>query len=262
MLVAEPAGSPLDVEHSDFVVYVDESGDHSLGSIDPEYPIFVLSFCVFQKDIYSDTVTPAIRKLKFATFGHDMVVLHENDIRRKRGAFSRLSKELREAFQDKLTEIIVEAKFTLIAVVIDKLQLKEHYRLRAHPYHLAMEFGLERIHHFLREAGQSDALTYLVCEARGAKEDKELELEFLRIRDGDNYCGKRLSFELIIADKKTNSEGLQVADLTARPIGLSVLRPNQPNRTRHVLEAKFYGGGTDGNVSKGLKIFPEKQKDS
>jgi len=83
---------------SDYIIYVDESGDHSLESIDPEYPVFVLSLCIFRKVEYADQVTPAIRHLKFATFGHDMVVLHESDIRRKKGAFSLLSKEPREAF--------------------------------------------------------------------------------------------------------------------------------------------------------------------
>jgi hypothetical protein len=75
------------LEHSDYVVYVDESGDHSLISIDEKYPVFVLSFCVFQKHHYSHVITPALRMLKFATFGHDMVVLHEQEIRKKTGFF-------------------------------------------------------------------------------------------------------------------------------------------------------------------------------
>lgn len=61
------------VRHSDFIVYIDESGDHSLESIDPEYPVFVLSFCIFRKSDYAEKVTPAIRRLQFDTFGHDMV---------------------------------------------------------------------------------------------------------------------------------------------------------------------------------------------
>lgn len=70
---------------SDYIVYVDESGDHSLESIDQEYPVFVLSFCIFRKEVYGGAMTSAVRKLKFATFGHDMVILHEIDIRKKRG---------------------------------------------------------------------------------------------------------------------------------------------------------------------------------
>jgi hypothetical protein len=121
---------------------------------------------------------------------------------------------------------------------------------------LALGFGLERIYQLLNGAGQSDALTYIVCEARGAKEDVELELEFRRIRDGANYFNRPLPFDLIIADKKTNSEGLQLADLTARPIGLTVLRPNQANRASQVLESKFYQSKSGSKLGMGLKVFP------
>jgi hypothetical protein len=244
------------IKHSDFIVYVDESGDHSLASIDPDYPVFVLSFCIFQKHSYTTALTPAIRQLKFATFGHDMVVLHESDIRRKKGAFSRLSKQPRADFLNQLTDIIAHADFQLIAVVIDKRQLKDRYNTPAHPYHLALQFGLERIYRLVQQAGQQDALTYVVCEARGAKEDAEMELEFRRICDGANYFHKPLPLDLIIADKKTNSEGLQLADLTARPIGLSVLRPEQENRAVSVLEKKFYRNGYGEKDGTGLKVFP------
>ncbi|MBI5274428.1 MAG: DUF3800 domain-containing protein [Chlamydiales bacterium] len=74
-------------EYSDYIVYVDESGDHSLTSIDQSYPVFVLTFCVFEKTYYSEVIVPAIRKLKFKMFGHDMVVLHEHDIRKKNRCF-------------------------------------------------------------------------------------------------------------------------------------------------------------------------------
>jgi len=67
---------------------------------------------------------------------------------------------------------------------------------------------------------------------------------------------KPLPFNLIIADKKANSEGLQLADLTARPIGLSVLRPEQDNRAREVLEGKFYRDKTGNKLGMGLKVFP------
>ena len=241
---------------SDYIVYVDESGDHSLVSIDSEYPIFVLSFCIFRKDEYAQAMTAAVRKLKFETFGHDMVVLHEIDIRKKRGVFSKLGKEAREHFLNALTNIIEAADFRLVAVVIDKRKLKAKYANPEHPYHLAMEFGLERIYRYIKNVGQDNRLTHLVCEARGAKEGAELELEFRRIRDGRNIFNKPLPFELVVADKKTNSEGMQLADLTARPIGLSVLRPKQTNRTHAVLEKKFCRDDNGVKVGVGLKVFP------
>ena len=33
---------------SDHIIFVDESGDHSLKSIDPQYPIFALAFCIIR----------------------------------------------------------------------------------------------------------------------------------------------------------------------------------------------------------------------
>jgi hypothetical protein len=113
----------------------------------------------------------------------------------------------------------------------------------------------------LQEKNQDNALTHVVVERRGTKEDNELELEFRRICDGANRQGKRLPFEIVFADKKTNSSGLQLADLVARPVGLSVLRPNQENRAFYVLKRKFFCSGGRERVGEGfenwgLKIYP------
>lgn len=61
------------------------------------------------------------------------------------------------------------------------------------------------------------------------------------------------NFEIVIRDKKGNSEGLQIADLMPRPIGLSILRSDQPNRAFEVLKEKLFapGGVMSGH---GLKI--------
>jgi len=185
-----------------------------------------------------------------------MVVLHERDIRKKTGAFSMMGKIARDNFMDTLTAIIDQADFTLVAVVINKRNLSARYVNPAHPYHLSMEFGLERLYRFLGGNGQNDRLTYVVCESRGKKEDDELELQFRRIQGGDNYFRKTLPFDIIIVDKKTNSEGLQLADLTARPIGISVLRPEQPNRSRDILNGKIYRDSMGRMNGFGLKVFP------
>lgn len=86
--VEEPKNLILPQRFSDYVVYVDESGDHSLASIDPDYPIFVLALCVFHKRHFSEKIIPAVQKLKFNYFGHDSVVLHEHEIRKQKGVFA------------------------------------------------------------------------------------------------------------------------------------------------------------------------------
>src|SRR5262245_59741031 len=100
--------------YSEYIVYVDESGDRSLGNINPYYPIFVLSFCIFHKESYSRVVTPALRILKFLTFGHDMIILHEHEIRKKEGLFKLLNREPRELFLENLSSLISTTDFTLI----------------------------------------------------------------------------------------------------------------------------------------------------
>jgi len=246
--------------YSEYIVYVDESGDHSLVSIDDGYPVFVLSFCVFEKNCYSDVIAPSLRKFKFTTFGHDMVVLHELDIRKKTGAFSMMSKERREIFLEGLNVLISKADFTLISAVIDKYRLKKESTKETHAYYLAMQTGLEKLYHFLQSRGQESRLTHVICEARGRAEDKDLELEFLRVCKGHNSLKRPLPFELIIADKKTNSEGLQFADLLARPVGLSVVRPTQSNRAFQILKRKFHKNDKGEIEGYGFDLYPVKSE--
>jgi hypothetical protein len=71
-------------------------------------------------------------------------------------------------------------------------------------------------------------------------EDSALELEFLRIVGGHNRFGRPLAgFRIRLVDKKANSSGLQIADLTARPIGIKTIRPQQSNRAFEIIEKKL-----------------------
>jgi hypothetical protein len=195
--------------YSNYIVYADESGDHSLGSINPEYPVFVLSFCIFEKEHYRTCIMPALTRLKFEHFGHDMVVLHELDIRKRLGFFARMNKEGRVGFVEGLGQVIQHADFTLVAVVIDKKKLCDRYNRPPNPYHVAMTLGLERVYWFLNEKNEGYLTTFVVFEARGKKEDTELELEFRRVCDGANGCGTRLPLDIVFASKQVNSTGLQ-----------------------------------------------------
>ena len=96
----------------EYVVYVDEAGDH--GRVSPEFPVFVLAFCIFKKQDYASTVLPAVHGLKFRYFGHDAVVLHEREIRKAAAPFEFLRvPDTRASFMDELSRIIeiLRAKF-------------------------------------------------------------------------------------------------------------------------------------------------------
>lgn len=266
--VEQPPAVPASHRFSDFVVYVDESGDHSLESIDPDYPVFVLALCIFHKRHYAEKIVPAVEKLKFNYFGHDSVVLHENEIRKQKGDFAFLSHlPTRREFMDRLSSIMDASNFILIACVVDKARLRRHEGASTNPYHIALGICLSALNDFLSEKGQEHLQTHVVVECRGKKEDGELELEFRRICDGDNQDNRHLPFDIVFADKKTNLTGLQLAYLVARPVGLNYIRPTQTNQAFELLRRKFYCDGGRARVGTdyegvGLKIYPPQKAKS
>jgi hypothetical protein len=249
------------MDFSDYIVFVDESGDHNLEVINPEYSVFVLAFCVFRKEDYISIVCPKIQAFKLKWFGHDSIILHEREIRKDLPPFQFLKTPgLKVEFQSELTAIIRDTPMTIIPTVIRKDGLKKRYVSPDNPYHLALLFCIERLADFLRVKGHADKLTHIVFEQRGGKqgggdEDRILELEFRRIMDGKHYLAKGgfEGMEMELISKASNSIGLQLADLVARPIGLRCLRPLQSNRSFDIIKTKFMGGGF---AYSGMKTFP------
>lgn len=266
--VEQPSVQTGSSRFSDYVVYVDESGDHSLINIDPDYPVFVLALCVFHKRHYSEKIIPAVEKLKFNYFGHDSVVLHENEIRKQKGDFAFLSHlPTRNEFIERLTSIMAASNFILIACVVDKARLNRSEGATSNPYHIALGICLDALYSFLAEKKQHQLQTHVVVECRGKKEDSELELEFRRICDGENAGNRHLPFDIVFADKKTNLAGLQLADLVARPVGLNYIRPKQANQAIDLLKLKFYCDGGrhcvgSGYENVGLMIYPPQKAKS
>lgn len=242
---------------SDFIVFVDESGDHGMTSIDSNYPVFVLAFCIFEKETYANHCVPAVLRLKFRHFGHDQVILHEHDIRKAKEPFAfLLNAEKRDPFYGDLNALVEQAPFTLVASVIRKDRYRDRYAAPDNPYHVAMGFGLERVYQHLDGLGCRSGTAHFLFERRGRREDDELELEFRRVCDGANVLRRRLPFEIILADKRCNSAGLQIADLVARPIGRKILDEAQANRAYDILEPKFRRS-PDGKIAGwGRKVFP------
>ena len=244
-------------QFSDFIVYVDESGDHGLVTIDPDYPMFVLVFCIFNKKEYINNIIPALAQFKMRFWGHNEYVLHEHDIRKPRDEFTILfNKSVRETFLNELNELMSNISVTIIASVINKKDLLSKYITPDNPYEISLSFGLERIYRYLDDAEQSNSRTSIIVERRGKKEDASLELVFRRICDGSNFLNKRFPYDIVMIDKKSNSAGLQIADLTARPIGLKTLRPNQPNRAYDIIETKLRKSPTGNIRGWGIKEFP------
>jgi hypothetical protein len=160
------------------------------------------------------------------------VILHREDIINRRGAFWRLrDPQVAGAFDADLLDLIARAKFKVVAVVIDKLRLRERYTTPGHPYHLALGFLLQRYCGYLNHINRfGDVL----AEARGKKED-------LLLRDSYSWVYHRGTWGLMAAQafqraltseqlklkpKGANVAGLQLADLLGHPIKQATLAEN------------------------------------
>ncbi len=235
------------MDFGDYLIFVDESGDHGLKSIDPEFPVFALVFVLIKKEDYVQTVVPAFQRLKCKYWGHDQIILHENDIRKEKGYFGllRTNADLRKNFYNDLASMLEVMPFEYCASIIDKEKLKKRYPDPFSPYEISLLFCMERVFDMLLSRHQGGKRIHLIIEGRGVKEDRDLELEFHRIINNQSSWGcfdydfQRFSFEMVFTDKRSNSSGLQLADLLARPTALHFLRPQQKNRAWEIIVPKL-----------------------
>ncbi len=240
-------------DFSNYLVFVDEAGDHTLKPNNGEFPVFVLAFCVFEKNYYCNTVLPLFNLLKLKYFKDLNIIFHERDIRKHLNKFTFLTnQEIRKSFFEDLNLFMSKLDFTIISTVIHKTNLQRKYYNTYDPYHLAMTFCIERLRDFLLDNNNLKSTT-VTFEARGKKEDKNLEIAFLQKVNNPFYGGK---LDINIIDKKSNQSGLQIADLVARPIGRHVMNSSQLNYSFEIIKNKFRKDKNGNFIGCGLNIFP------
>jgi hypothetical protein len=198
--------------------------------------------------------------LKLDFWGHDCAILHAHEIRKPKNDFAFLQNaQRREIFITALNKVIENAPIHIVASVIHKERHIKQYVTPFNPYHLALGFGLERLHGFLQCRKQEKKVTHIIAEGRGIKEDTELELEFRRVmsrKSNLSYSVGNSGFDIKIVPKKINSEGLQLADLIAHPIARYCLNPIQHNRAFEIIRSKLTIEKSDGTKEFALKRFP------
>lgn len=236
---------------SDYVVFIDESGDSNLKNIDSKFPIFTLVCCIFKVDEYIK-LKREIDTLKFNFFGHDDIVFHESDIRNGNGEFFEFfkNKEYKKNFIEELSSIVEKANFKIISTVINKKKLTNKYTNSYDPYKIALQFCLERISFFQRKNNCNKKVNILI-EGRNRQDNELLWSTFEKIIENNKY-----NFSLRTVKKISNNIGLQIADIVARPISLYVLKPDQHNRTHSIILKKFDKNKKGSFEGYGLKKFP------
>lgn len=227
-----------------YFLFIDESGDHGLKNIDPDFPIFVLCGALFEEQNYF-AFRDHINEVKESFLPGKEVILHSTDIRKKRKEFKvLLDEEIRSNFIEGINQSISNHDFTVFSSVIDKIGFIDSYGKLSEVYEISLSNLVERTVLFMKEQGLEGKLE-IVLEKRGKKEDRELTSHFNAILDnGTSKVSvedlKSLATRFHFRWKKDNVNGLQLADLLAYPIARQFLHPEKKHPSYEVFEDKFY----------------------
>ena len=240
------------------VMFLDESGDHSLEKIDLSYPMFVLAGCIFDMDYYINTVEPAINEFKVKHFNNSNIILRSYDIRKQKGSFACLvDKKKQDFFNEDFNKLFSSLDFNIIAAAINKPHLKKQYSDPDNPYHLCFRFILERIIMYL---GRSKEKLIIRIESRETHNDIKLAEVYENFRSQTTYQFAISEIHSKIVDlsfnqKVQNVVGMQIADLVAYPIGRWVLNNIKENKPFEFIKQKIH---SKNNIflNYGLKVFP------
>ena len=207
-------------------MFLDESGNHDLRRIDPQYPVFVLGGVIVDRTYARTVIEPRLKELKIAFFGREDIVLHTAELVRKQNAFTALTdSELHTRFLGALTILMRDLDYQVVACAIKKSEHVARYGpLAVDPYHFSLGILVEQ---FLMGIGEADG--GLICaEKRRPDLDHALELSWQRLRrEGTGTASARDIDERIVdlslKDKRLNIAGMQLADLVVSPIGRAVI---------------------------------------
>ena len=242
---------------SRFIAFIDECGDHSWTHINPEFPLFVLSTIIAERDDYAREIVPSLARLKLRYWPHEGVNLHTRDIRKALADFAFLQvPALRESFLSEVSALMARFEFTLFITGVRKPEfIAAHGAHGASPYEIALERTFECVLHFLE--GHGETVLPVIAEARGKTEDAALAASFFRLlHDGTRAVPgerfRRLHCPMTFVRKQQNIAGTQLADLCGYPSSRQILKPAQPNLAFDVVRAHLYN--RDGET--GWQVLP------
>ncbi len=246
------------------LVFLDECGAHSLVSKDT-FPVFCLTAVVIRESEYP-RVDLLMHAWKETCFRDVNFVIHEPDIRYRLGPWG---KPERDALLALLRELLAQLEFAAVACIVRRGEYVAEFgagapddSLPGHPYLMALDFLLERVLMVL-DADFNGGRAKVIAESRGANEDALLQYEFARLLlDGTSYIsGSWFQQQLhpgIHFEAKGGhyATGLQLADLSARPVAEKVVAPEStPDRWPEVAKKLCRGQGTKNSIL-GLKVIP------
>ena len=233
----------------EYYLFLDESKPNT------NFRNFTLGGVVIEKSIYENNIRPEIVRIKKECFGNESVILHEIEIRNKRGSFKGITKEQQENFFAKLNTLFDNEDISILAVSINLDDLDKLYSVaeRNDIYYIALQLLMENYVHFLI-TNEGNGQLYL--ESTDAVNNSKLQNLFYILKATGTLFMKKevlqdrlgaISFPL----KSDNIIGLQLADFIPNVLARKALGKEQKNFSIYNgIENKLY----DGKISRKDKL--------
>ncbi len=258
-------------------LYIDEVGNQDLESADnPNERFLCLTGIIMNLDYVGEMVNSSLLSFKREFFQIDpdeKIILHRKEIINCKTPFHKLrDHSIRESFDKKLLNLIGSLEFTIVSVVIDKLEHRERYQVwKYEPYHYCLAMLIERYFYFLKT---NNAVGDVMAESRGGKEDMKLKDSFHKLySEGTEFLKASkiqeclTSGQLKVKPKSADIAGLQIADLVAYPCREKILEENKllvkmgiapfSQKILVIIEKKFYKHPKTGIIQGcGRKLLP------
>lgn len=242
-----------------YQLYLDESGDHGLTTLNHDFPVFLLCG-VLVSEIEYIRLRDALNNIKSKFWGQKEVIFHSRDIRKCDKEFSILfNLETKKDFYERLNMVVTDVDYTVISSAIQKDKYIRNFGLLSNDvYELALSFIIERSIFFLDSIKECEKELKIIIEKRGIKEDKKLDEHFQRLlARGTAFVSaerlKKYNITISFKSKRENINGLQLADLIAYPLARHVIEPKRANPSFDLIQPKIYNKN---GRQYGLKIYP------
>lgn len=241
-----------------YYLFIDESGDHGLKTVDESFPVFILCGLLISEENFS-IINNDLIDLKLKYWKNNNVILHSRDIRKCNNEFKILfDLKIKEKFYSDINLILSSNNYNILSSAINKIEfIKKFGKLEDDVYEIALSFIFERTIFCLDDLKDCESLE-IIIEKRGKKEDTKLANHLNKLYQVGTYYVdinriKNYKIKHKFLDKKENNNGIQISDLLAYPIARKIIFPEGIHPSYELIEDKIY---SKNGKKYGLKVFP------
>ena len=236
-------------------MFLDESGDHNITRIDPQYPVFVLGGVIMDADYSAGPLREAVDDFKHEMFERTDITLHTADIARNRNGFEPLQDAVfRARFYSRLNSLMRNLEYSVVACSIRKEVFRALHGVFAPDPYLHAFSILARV--FCSDLDKTDSSGIIISEGRDTVLNRRLEAAWFALKSGSAPEAKmeRLN-SLTILGKNDNVTGLEIADLVVSPVGRKLIGRADHEDWR-IVEEKLIRNDAGEYLGYGLIVLP------